>query len=96
MGRKSSKRPWNAPHTPLNMERLASIPRSQLGPGGVEYTVQQISSGQKIYTCPGCLQPIPVGAAHVVAWTEEYFYARGVEERRHWHTECWRRGLRPN
>lgn len=95
MGRKSSKCPWNAPHPPLKMDRLVNIPSSQVGPGGVKYTVQHISTGKKIYTCPGCLQIIPMGASHVVAWTEYYFYTRGIEERRHWHSECWRRGLRP-
>ncbi|MEX2487755.1 MAG: hypothetical protein WD377_09075 [Nitriliruptoraceae bacterium] len=44
---------------------------------------------RKIYQCPGCGNPIPVGAGHVVAWPDDQ-----VEERRHWHTHCWRAACR--
>ena len=42
----------------------------------------------KTYRCPGCDQLIATGLPHVVAWQEDSFY--GVEDRRHWHTACWR------
>ncbi|MDA8439119.1 MAG: hypothetical protein M0Z51_09705 [Propionibacterium sp.] len=47
----------------------------------------------KVYTCPGCLQPIPPGTAHVVAWPAipSLGSTSGLEERRHWHTGCWTR-----
>jgi hypothetical protein len=34
----------------------------------------------------------------VVVWPEEAAFGvpTGVEARRHWHTACWRRGLRPS
>lgn len=40
----------------------------------------------KPYRCPGCDHEIPVGQPHVVAWRDE-----SVDDRRHWHTACWRR-----
>jgi hypothetical protein len=45
--------------------------------------------GQKPYRCPGCEYPIRVGAWHLVVVP-----ADAPDERRHWHTECWRRELR--
>ena len=79
------------------MDRLASVPRTERGPDGLDYQVRRLPSAAKQYTCPACLRPIPVGAAHVVAWPEEgpFGLPQGVEGRRHWHSECWRRGLRP-
>ncbi len=40
----------------------------------------------KEYRCPGCDHVIPAGTPHVVAWREDL-----LDERRHWHTTCWRR-----
>jgi hypothetical protein len=40
----------------------------------------------KTYRCPWCNQEIPPGRPHVVAWP-----AGGPQDRRHWHTACWRR-----
>ncbi|HIW63087.1 MAG TPA: hypothetical protein H9881_11565 [Candidatus Stackebrandtia excrementipullorum] len=56
------------------------------GPDG-DWYVRTIPGGhaEKTYRCPGCDQLIAVGAAHVVAWPTE-----AVDERRHWHTPCWR------
>ena len=79
------------------MDRLASVPRTERGPDGGDYQVRHLPSAAKEYTCPACLRPIPVGTAHVVAWPEEapFGLPHGVEGRRHWHSECWLRGLRP-
>ena len=79
------------------MDRLASVPRTERGPDGGDYQVRHLPSAAKEYTCPACLRPIPVGTAHVVAWPEEapFGLPQGVEGRRHCHSECWRRGLRP-
>ena len=96
-GRRSRKRPWDEHHRDLDMGSLASMPRTQSGPDGREYRVQRLSSSAKAYTCPACARPIPLGTAHVVAWPLEapYGLPEGVDARRHWHSECWRRGLRP-
>jgi hypothetical protein len=65
-------------------------------PAPVEYAdggwhVRRISGAAalKSYLCPGCNQQIPVGTAHVVAWSAERML--GAEFRRHWHTPCWER-----
>jgi hypothetical protein len=43
----------------------------------------------KIYRCPGCDHEIARGLGH------EVVMPKGVpEERRHWHTGCWRRAER--
>jgi hypothetical protein len=55
-----------------------------------EWTVRSIFGGgaTKAYRCPGCMQEIRPGVAHVVAWPID---GRGDEsDRRHWHTGCWR------
>lgn len=46
----------------------------------------------KTYVCPGCHSPIQPGVAHIVAWPEEprSGMQTGLEERRHWHSHCWR------
>ncbi|MDO5063721.1 hypothetical protein [Actinomyces bowdenii] len=95
MARRSSKRPYGRGHVPLNMDRLSSIPRTQSGPGGEAFTVRRLSGGEKAYTCPGCHRLIPAGTPHVVAWPNEALLGaqRGPQERRHWHTSCWERGL---
>ncbi|KHL15743.1 UNVERIFIED_CONTAM: hypothetical protein LK11_19000 [Mumia flava] len=51
------------------------------------------SSSTKTYTCPGCGQPIRPATPHVVAWPVEpgLLSTSGLDERRHWHTSCWRR-----
>lgn len=97
MGRKSQKRPWNQPHRPLDLDRLASLPRTEAGPGGNSYTVRNISAGAKDYTCPGCLQPVRAGQGHVVAWRNDGFFGAEADlaDRRHWHKSCWQRRLRP-
>lgn len=48
----------------------------------------------KPYVCPGCHGTIAVGLAHVVVWPSEpagLVWTSPVEQRRHWHTGCWRR-----
>jgi hypothetical protein len=51
------------------------------------------AAATKTYRCPGCQQPIGPGVPHVVAWPENpgLLAASAVEDRRHWHTGCWRR-----
>ncbi len=63
------------------------------GTGGFDETWQwRPVSGQaavKSYRCPGCDHEVPVGQPHVVAWRDD-----AVDDRRHWHTACWRRFAR--
>lgn len=51
------------------------------------------AAATKPYRCPGCGQAIAPGLAHLVTWPAEpgLLGGGGVEERRHWHTACWRR-----
>jgi len=44
---------------------------------------------QKEYRCPGCDHPIRKGVWHLVVVPRA-----DPDERRHWHTECWRSELR--
>lgn len=97
-GRGGGKRPWANEHRELDAGWLRSVPHSENGPGGLTYQVRQVGGGVKTYTCPGCLRAIPVGVPHVVAWPEAAPFGtpQGLDARRHWHTECWRRRLRPS
>ena len=55
-----------------------------------EWMVRSIFGGAatKRYQCPGCMQEIRPGVAHVVAGPADGY---GDEtDRRHWHTGCWR------
>ncbi len=46
------------------------------------------AAARKPYRCPGCDHEIRAGVPHIVAWPAEAQV--GVDERRHWHTACWR------
>jgi hypothetical protein len=46
-------------------------------------------AGDKVYRCPGCDHEIRQGVSHLVVVPDD-----APDERRHWHTECWRRELR--
>ena len=64
--------------------------------GGEEYVVRNVTGSRatRVYRCPGCQQTIPPATPHVVAWPVlPSTFARdaeGLDERRHWHTGCWR------
>jgi hypothetical protein len=70
-----------------------------------EWMVRSIFGGAavKTYRCPGCMHEIRPGVAHVVAWPVDgrgdeaelpgrlrRTAGQGAEDRRHWHTGCWR------
>ena len=62
--------------------------------GDEGWVVRQVtgSAATRAYRCPGCDHPIPPATPHVVAWpllsdTDE---EAGLDQRRHWHTACWR------
>jgi hypothetical protein len=62
------------------------------GPDG-DWVVRSVtgSAATKPYRCPGCDQQIPPATPHVVAWPAD---GGGLDDRRHWHTGCWRSRLR--
>lgn len=65
-----------------------------------EWIVRSVSGGSssKPYRCPGCQQEVSAGTPHIVAWPAQGVLGRQttIEERRHWHTPCWRsRDRRP-
>ncbi len=51
------------------------------------WTVRAVTAAaaRKTYRCPGCEHQIPPGTAHTLAWPDDE-----VDDRRHWHTPCWR------
>ncbi len=61
---------------------------------GEEYVVRAVtgSAATKPYRCPGCDQLIRPATPHIVAWpvVPSMFAATGLDERRHWHSGCWR------
>ena len=91
MVRRSRKRPYAAGHIPLDYERINGGGWQEEAMDGRTYKVRRIQRGQKDYRCPGCQQIIPIGTAHVVAWTEDTLWGAqaGIDARRHWHNSCW-------
>jgi len=73
--------------------RLGGMRRSETYADG-DWFVQHITgaAATKTYRCPGCDMEITPGSPHIVAWPD---YLNGgdsaVDERRHWHTACWKR-----
>jgi hypothetical protein len=45
--------------------------------------------GEKAYRCPGCDHIVREGSWHLVVVPKD-----DPDQRRHWHTECWRKELR--
>ncbi|MBB5079913.1 ATP/GTP-binding protein [Nonomuraea sp. NPDC050547] len=80
--RKESTRPNAFPSTTDRVEEW---------PDG-EWKVRMLSGAgaAKDYRCPGCDQEIKAGQPHLVSWPN---WTGGDEERRHWHTACWRKRL---
>ncbi len=72
------------PEDPVRRPRSAA-PLWAVVPG---FDIRHIGS-EKAYRCPGCDQEIRAGVWHLVVVPHD-----ATEERRHWHTECWRRELR--
>ncbi len=58
------------------------------------WAVRQVAgaAASKTYRCPGCQQEILPGTPHLVAWPAETPVGAfgGANDRRHWHTPCWR------
>ncbi|UFS60974.1 hypothetical protein [Subtercola endophyticus] len=79
-----------------SIERLLTGWRSTEHRRSGDWNVQPISALQatKEYMCPGCLQAITPGTAHLVAWRADGVLgdAADLAARRHWHTHCWKIG----
>jgi hypothetical protein len=101
----------NRPQRPPSSAPELSDERVRKGIGGVqqyrdgEWMVRSIFGGAaaKSYRCPGCMQEIRPGVAHIVAWPVDgqgdeaelpgrlrRNAGQGADDRRHWHTGCWR------
>lgn len=68
--------------------------RRQVETADGTWSVQKVRGNDsgRMYVCPGCHQELPASLDHVVAWrVGEPWGADGVENRRHWHTGCFRR-----
>ncbi len=75
------------PEEDLKLELVRSSLRRTVTRRGVDYSVQNVSGnseGEKTWICPHCNVDIKTGTAHVVAWDA----VRGVDTRRHFHTQC--------
>ncbi len=83
MPRKNRRAPEEAPQ-PARMPQSAALVWA-LVPG---FDVRRVS-GDRSYHCPGCDHEIRAGTWHLVVVPQDQ-----PDERRHWHTECWRTELR--
>ena len=68
--------------------KLGNFARTENHPDG-EWKVTSLTgeTSVKVYRCPGCQGEIQPGTALIVAWNVVY----SAEDRRHWHTACWKR-----
>lgn len=93
MPRRHRRDPREEPEE-LDPERLRTGFRRYETKRGTRFVVQPISAKNalKDYSCPGCHHVIQPGIAHIVAWEDQALMgaSRGVEDRRHWHSHCWR------
>ncbi|TMR90648.1 ATP/GTP-binding protein [Nonomuraea basaltis] len=80
--RRESSRPFGFP---TGLEKVEEWPDG-------EWKVRMLNgaSSSKDYRCPGCDHEIRSGQPHLVAWPN---WRGGDEERRHWHSACWRKRL---
>ncbi|MGJ9420931.1 hypothetical protein [Aeromicrobium sp. CF3.5] len=89
MPRRHSRRPTERPPA-----RAGSSDHVEVRASG-EWNVRPLAGSQREYTCPGCHRPVRPGVGHVLVWPVQkaLLSAEAIDERRHWHTDCWRRGL---
>ncbi len=77
-----------------DVTRLANGGAQRVSRRGREWFVREIpaSRAEKEYRCPDCGSGIPIGQAHVVAWSAEHLFgdSAAVQDRRHYHAHCWR------
>lgn len=92
MARRPSKH--RRPVRPLMSGSATAVETS--GRTGESWMVRTISgaAATKDYRCPGCASTIRAGVPHLVVWpAEPGLVGAGVQDRRHWHTACWRRAV---
>lgn len=63
------------------------------------WRVRRVPGGRagKDYRCPGCDHQVRAGTPHLLVWPVLGLSTGwdGIDDRRHWHTPCWRaRGRR--
>ncbi|MGE2732876.1 hypothetical protein [Mycolicibacterium vaccae] len=89
MGKRRAPRKRSAAPAPLPSPRP-----TEAGPDGYDYEVRPVPAARatKVYRCPGCDHEIRPATAHVVVWpaSGSVGASGGVDDRRHWHTACWR------
>jgi hypothetical protein len=80
--------PRRPPKRPTTARPIREV-RAEEFAGG-EYVVRPMSGAAttKSYRCPGCDHEIVPGTPHVVVWPADH--PGGAEDRRHWHSPCWR------
>lgn len=78
------------PARPLSSSHASAVVKSD-----GRWLVRSVAgaAATKEYRCPGCNQVITPGVPHLVSWPDvpALHSARGLDERRHWHTSCWQR-----
>ncbi|MGH9023934.1 MAG: hypothetical protein ACRDV9_12685 [Acidimicrobiia bacterium] len=74
---------------PEDQSAALLFPDQVHAPEGMAVRAVQPYQAVKRYRCPGCDQEILPGTGHLVVVPED-----APEDRRHWHTSCWRRHLR--
>lgn len=83
-----------AQEPPRDVTRLAYGGARKQWRRGQEWFVREIPAhrAEKAYRCPECGTDVPVGQAHVVAWSAEHLFGdeAAVRDRRHYHAHCWR------
>jgi len=93
------REPAPDPPRPLRPSRPRAGPeRVESWPDG-DWVVRRVpgAASAKAYRCPGCDHEIVPGTPHVVAWPADGSRMPGgiaLDERRHWHTACWKHRLR--
>ncbi|PFG20284.1 hypothetical protein [Serinibacter salmoneus] len=98
MAKRSRKRDYGAQHRELDVDALTrGWTRGETTSDGHAWNVRSVGGSEKPYRCPGCDQMIVAGTPHMVVWPADHLLgdAAGLEDRRHWHTSCWRSGRRP-
>jgi hypothetical protein len=95
--RRRAARPSASSASSATVQNPRAVDRVEEWPDG-DWVVRSItgSASTKNYRCPGCDHEIRPATPHVVAWpAEDGERERGLGQRRHWHTACWRaRGRR--
>ncbi len=75
-------------------EGLAGASESVEHAADGDWVVRRVTgaASTKPYRCPGCQQTIAPATPHTVAWPVDgsTLHGGGIDERRHWHTACWR------